>query len=118
MRARPTPRGRHRRRHRRRASSTSVATTSPTGIPTERVVEIQSALIKLGYLEGPASGQYDASTITAMKEFQSDNGLQRSGLPSAATLKRLGVSKRSNDGYSVPVKSSGGGGAEQQSGSP
>jgi peptidoglycan hydrolase-like protein with peptidoglycan-binding domain len=76
-----------------------------TAIPTDRVTEIQRALIKEGYLDGQASGQYDDSTTAAMKQFQADNGLAASGLPSAASLKKLGVSKRSNDGYAVPISS-------------
>jgi peptidoglycan hydrolase-like protein with peptidoglycan-binding domain len=67
------------------------------------VTEIQGALIKLGYLEGPASGQYNDATVAAMKQFQSDNKLSATGLPSAHSLKRLGVSKRSADGYAAPV---------------
>jgi hypothetical protein len=76
-----------------------------SGITTERVTEIQEALIKQGYLVGPASGLYDESTSQAMKQFQAANRLPTTGLPSAHTLKRLGVAKRSNDGYAVPVKS-------------
>jgi hypothetical protein len=40
-----------------------------------------------------------------MKQFQADNGFSASGLPSAASLKKLGVTKRSNDGYAVPINS-------------
>jgi hypothetical protein len=76
-----------------------------SGIPTERVTEIQNALIKGGYLSGPASGQYDEATSSAMRRFQSANGMQATGSPSAASLKRLGVAKGSNDGYAVPIKS-------------
>jgi len=75
------------------------------GIPSERVTEIQNALIKANFLEGPASGQYDDATIGAMKQFQAANGMSQTGLPSAPLLKRLGVTKRSNDGYAVPVNS-------------
>ena len=71
------------------------------------MTEIQKALIKLGYLSGPPSGQYDDDTVQAMKEFQSANQLTATGLPSAHALKRLGVPKRSSDGYAVPVKSGG-----------
>lgn len=74
-----------------------------SGISSERVTEIQNALIQAGVLAGPASGTYDEGTSDAMKKFQSRNGLPTTGLPSAHTLKRLGVSKRSNDGYAVPV---------------
>jgi len=48
---------------------------------------------------------YDDATIVAMKEFQAKNGLSQTGLPSARLLKKLGVPKRSNDGYAVPVNS-------------
>ena len=76
-----------------------------SGISTERASEIQEALIKAGYLEGPASGQYDEKTVEAMKQFQTANKLAATGMPTAHALKRLGVSKRSSDGYAVPVKS-------------
>ena len=110
---RSTGRGRRRGRHARsRRSRPAVAQDSSivgrqasTGIPAERVTEIQRALIKMGYLEGPASGQYDDATVDAMKQFQGANQLPATGMPSAHALKRLGVPKRSNDGYAVPVKS-------------
>ena len=84
----------------------SIVTSRPApGIPSERVTEIQNALIKAGYLDGPPSGQYDEPTIGAMKQFQSKSGLPGNGMPSALALKKLGVSKRTNDGYAVPVTS-------------
>ncbi|HWN98076.1 MAG TPA: peptidoglycan-binding domain-containing protein [Blastocatellia bacterium] len=83
----------------------SVTSRPAPGIPTERVTEIQNALIKAGYLDGPPSGQYDDSTVDAMKQFQSKSGMPGNGLPSAPALKKLGVSKRPNDGYAVPVTS-------------
>jgi hypothetical protein len=112
-------RGRHGRRAERReaarrhssrraeravASNVPATRTAPAGIPSPRVIEIQTALIKAGYLEGEASGQYDEETQSAMKRFQMDNGVPATGLPSAYSLKKLGVAKGSNDGYEVPVK--------------
>lgn len=107
-------RGRHGRRVvryryvRRRADSDVVAAAPvprPTGssISSERITEIQNALIKAGYLEGPASGQYDDNTMQAMKQFQAANKIAETGVPSAPALKKLGVPKRSDDGYAVPV---------------
>lgn len=86
------------------AVTPSVSRPSP-GIPAERAAEIQGALIKAGYMDSPASGLYDEATIDAMKKFQAANGMSQTGLPSAALLKKLGVPKRSNDGYAVPVNS-------------
>jgi len=116
VRERIVVRGRHGRRvvryrYVRRRSEPEVAPvaatphTSGSGIPTERVLEIQNALIKAGYLAGPASGQYDDATVQAMKGFQAANGFPMTGAPSAPALKKLGVSKRSNDGFAMPVNS-------------
>lgn len=106
-------RGRHlarsRRSSRKRYEPQTTVVSGPSrptaGIPTERATEIQNALIKVGYMDGPASGQYDDATIEAMKKFQAANRLSQTGLPSATLLKKLGVPKRSNDGYAVPVNS-------------
>ena len=98
-------RGRRGRSSRREMSETVASGSSrpSPGIPQERVTEIQTALIKAGFLDGPATGQYDDATVDAIKQYQGQNGMPQTGLPSAPFLKRLGVSKRSNDGYAVPV---------------
>jgi len=90
---------------RREMSETAASGSSrpSPGIPQERVTEIQTALIKAGFLDGPATGQYDDATVDAIKQYQGQNGMPQTGLPSAPFLKRLGVPKRSNDGYAVPV---------------
>lgn len=85
----------------------SNSSNSRGGIATDRVLEIQKALIKRGYLEDEgATGVYDETTRQAMKRFQLANNLSASGLPSAHALKKLGVSKRPDNGYAVTVKSS------------
>lgn len=97
--------GRRRARYESQPIVASGAPRPAPGIPAERVTEIQTALIKAGYMDGPASGLYDDATIDAMKDFQARNGMPQTGLPSAPLLKKLGVPKRSNDGYAVPVNS-------------
>ena len=104
-RGRHNARGKRRRRHSYDDVTGAASTPRAAGIPTERVTEIQTALMKAGYLDGQPTGQYDSSTVEAMKEFQAANKLPASGNPSALSLKKLGVSKTSNDGYAVPVKS-------------
>jgi len=96
-------RGRGRRRSDYQPVISSGTSRPAPGIPPERITEIQNALIKAGYMDGPATGMYDDDTINAMKDFQAKNGMSQTGLPSAPLLKKLGVPKRSNDGYAVPV---------------
>ena len=93
-------------KHRGGRHSREAARSTPrnAGIDTDRVNEIQAALIKTGYLSGPANGQYDEATSAAMKRFQTERGLAATGLPSASSLKALGVRKNTNDGYSTPIK--------------
>lgn len=75
-----------------------------SGIPQDRVMEIQSALSKAGYYTGEVNGIYDESTRQAMKQYQEAHSLNATGLPSAHSLKKLGVSKRSNATYATPIK--------------
>lgn len=87
------------------AAPAPAPTPRASGIPPERVMEIQNALLKVGYYQGEANGVYDENTKQAMKQYQQANNLQASGMPSAHALKKLGVAKRKNDDYAVPVKS-------------
>lgn len=56
-----------------------------------RATQIQTALIKSGYLSGEASGHWDASTETAMKKFQADNGWQTKLTPDSRAIIKLGL---------------------------
>ena len=57
----------------------------------ERATEIQSALIKNGYLTGEPTGRWDAQSISAMQKLQSDNGWQSKLVPDARALNKLGL---------------------------
>lgn len=58
---------------------------------SERATEIQNALIKAGYLSGPATGAWDSSTAAAMQKLQSDNGWQTKITPDSRALIKLGL---------------------------
>jgi hypothetical protein len=73
-----------------RPANRLVADIAPT-----RVVQIQNALIQKGLLVGPPTGVYDQATFTAMATFQSRNGWNANGNPTADALKALGVPKNS-----------------------
>ena len=60
-------------------------------IDPQRATEIQSALVKAGYLQGTPSGQWDSQTIAAMQKMQSDNGWQTKITPDARALIKLGL---------------------------
>jgi hypothetical protein len=60
-------------------------------IDTERATQIQTALIKSGYLSGEASGNWDAQSISAMQRLQSDNGWQTKIVPDSRALIKLGL---------------------------
>jgi hypothetical protein len=76
-----TPRSKHR-SHRVRGQQ---------AIDPERVTQIQQALIREHYLNGEASGRWDATTVTAMQKYQADHGWQTKLMPDSRALKNLGL---------------------------
>src|SRR5262249_16218122 len=60
-------------------------------IDATRTTQIQQALIREKYLEGPASGQWDARTEAAMQRYQADNGWQSKVTPDSRALIKLGL---------------------------
>jgi hypothetical protein len=72
----------------KRRSTLHVATHHlPTAVvmPMERATQIQTALIKQGYLTG------DVQSISAMQKLQADNGWQSKVTPDARALIKLGL---------------------------
>ena len=76
-----------------------VADMSPV-----RVTQIQTALISKGFLVGPPNGVYDQPTFQAMAAFQARNGWNAVGVPTADSLKALGVPKTSGRTYMTPSR--------------
>jgi peptidoglycan hydrolase-like protein with peptidoglycan-binding domain len=64
---------------------------SQHAIDSERATQIQTALIKSGYLSGSASGAWDAQTESAMQKLQEDNGWQTKIVPDARAIIKLGL---------------------------
>lgn len=73
-------------------------------IDSERVTQIQQALIREHYLDGEASGHWDTTTIAAMQKFQGDQGWQTKLMPDSRALKKLGL----GPDYSNAINSQGG----------
>ena len=60
-------------------------------IDAARAREIQEALVREHYLEGPVSGVWDAKSQDAMVRFQADNGWQSKVVPDSRALIKLGL---------------------------
>jgi peptidoglycan hydrolase-like protein with peptidoglycan-binding domain len=66
-------------------------TPSQRAIDDERATQIQSALIRSGYLTGAPSGHWDAETQAAMEKLQADNGWQTKIVPDSRAIIKLGL---------------------------
>src|SRR5882762_4546016 len=64
---------------------------SQTTIDSDRATEIQTALIKQGYLSGEPSGVWDSNTQSAMQKLQGDNGWQTKLVPDSRAIIKLGL---------------------------
>ena len=60
-------------------------------IDDTRAAQIQTSLIKSGYLSGEASGHWDSQTESAMQKFQEDNGWQTKLIPDSRAIIKLGL---------------------------
>jgi hypothetical protein len=73
-----------------RHKSVTHAATAPSMAP-ERATQIQTALIKAGYMTGVPNGTWDASSNAAMQKYQGDNGWQTKLTPDSRALIKLGL---------------------------
>jgi hypothetical protein len=53
--------------------------------------EIQEALIREHYLDGTASGTWDAKSQSAMQRYQAENGWQSKSVPDSRALIKMGL---------------------------
>lgn len=60
-------------------------------IQGDRAREIQTALVREGYMKGEPSGLWDQSTKDAMTRYQADHGWQTKTLPDSRALIQLGL---------------------------
>jgi peptidoglycan hydrolase-like protein with peptidoglycan-binding domain len=85
-------------------TKSSPKTAGQRGIDDNRASQIQSSLIKSGYLSGDASGHWDAQTQAAMQKFQEDNGWQTKLIPDSRAIIKLGLGP-SQDASAAPLGS-------------
>lgn len=60
-------------------------------IASDRVTQIQQALIREHYLTGDANGEWNSATQAAIQKYQADHGWQTRLLPDSRALKALGL---------------------------
>lgn len=75
----------------RKSASRSWKRHGQQGMDSERVREIQSALIREHYLAGDPSGVWDQRSKEAMTRYQADNGWQSKVTPDSRALIKLGL---------------------------
>jgi hypothetical protein len=77
----------------RRHASVHAASShlGPRAIDDDRATQIQTALIKSGYLTGTPSGHWDTASEAAMQKLQADNGWQTKLTPDSRALIKLGL---------------------------
>ena len=85
-----------------RATRSAPKPASQRAIDDVRATQIQSALIRSGYLSGEASGHWDSSTEAAMQKFQSDNGWQTKLIPDSRAIIKLGLGPNAAAENEVP----------------
>ncbi len=91
------------------ASSTRNRKTRPgksrgqQSIDSDRVTQIQHALIREQYLSGDPTGSWDAQTQAAMQKYQADHGWQTRLIPDARAIKTLGL----GPDYSTAINAAG-----------
>ncbi|MDD3212677.1 MAG: peptidoglycan-binding protein [Eubacteriales bacterium] len=71
------------------------------------VVKVQQALELLGYYSGTIDGDYGAKTVSAVKRFQKNRGMNEDGIAGSSTIRVLfGTSSSSSSSSSSTKKSS------------
>ncbi|SBW10029.1 Spore cortex-lytic enzyme [uncultured Eubacteriales bacterium] len=78
-------------------AQTAQAAVYRQGSSGDAVRTIQQKLVNWGYMSGGVDGIYGPKTVTAVKSFQSKNGLTADGVAGPATLKALGMSTTGSD---------------------
>ena len=80
-----------------------ILALSKRGSTGTEVRNIQTRLIKWGYLSGTADGIYGAKTEAAVKKFQKKHGLTADGIAGPATLAKIGLPTGSASSYNSNV---------------
>ena len=81
--------------------SVSVVSLSKMGSTGSEVTKIQTVLKQKGYYTGGIDGIFGTKTRTAVRKFQSANGLAVDGIAGPKTLAKLGIKSGSTSNSSA-----------------
>lgn len=79
--------------------------TSKFGSSGDEVRQIQQKLKNWGYYNGTVDGIYGSQTVSAVKKFQSKNGLTADGIAGTKTLQALGINSSNSTSSTKPNNS-------------
>jgi len=80
--------------------ASSIETLSKYGSRGNEVTQIQTKLKRWGYYKGSVDGIFGSQTLSAVRWFQSKNGLQVDGIAGPKTLTAMGITNSSNSSSS------------------
>jgi hypothetical protein len=80
----------------------AAATQHQRAMDDARATQIQTALVKAGYLK-EASGHWDAESQAAMQKMQGDNGWQTKLVPDSRALIKLGLGPNAQAATPTPT---------------
>jgi len=89
----------------RKSKHKAAAVSHPRAIDDARATQIQSALIKAGYMSGEPTGHWDSASESAMQKLQSDNGWQTKLIPDSRALIKLGLGPQTQQTASAAASS-------------
>ncbi len=82
----------------------AVRTPSPPASPaTDRLREVQQALLDRGYLTSAPNGQWDVNSINALKRFESDQKVRIDGKIDSKMLIALGLGPKYDSSINLPA---------------
>ena len=86
--------------YRKPAPRQSVSPVSPA---SNRIREVQQALVERGYLQSEANGTWNAASIEALKRFEADQKVRVDGKIDSKTLIALGLGPKYDNNLNLPV---------------
>lgn len=77
--------------------------SAPVAPTSDRLRNVQAALIERGYLQGEANGQWNGQCVEALKKFEADQKVRVDGKIDSKMLIALGLGPKYDSNLSLPV---------------